>query len=175
MNLEEKLHMYVARYPAECNKMQACMQLLEHSPECFRRDEFPGHFTASAWTVNRAWDSTILVFHRKLDKWVQPGGHADGEQNLFLAAKRELEEETGVAALPARSDDIFDIDIHTIPAAGGEGAHQHYDIRFLFLAHEPSTLRISDESRDVKWIHFDMLRQFTIEESILRMSRKSVD
>ena len=172
MNLAEKLHIYRSKYPAEGIKVHACMQLLEGGPECFMRDAFPGHFTGSAWTINKASTSTILVLHRKLGKWVQPGGHADGEQNLYLAARRELEEETGITASLCQGDDIFDIDIHFIPAAGGEAAHHHYDIRFLFLALETSPLRVSDESRDIRWIRFDDLDQYTTEESILRMKTK---
>lgn len=114
------------------------------------------------------------MLHAKLGKWVQPGGHADGEKNLFLAAKRELEEETGIEALPVLGDDIFDIDIHTIPSVGGEGTHKHYDVRFLFAAHERLPLRVSDESIDVKWVDLNDLEQYTQEESILRMRRKSL-
>jgi 8-oxo-dGTP pyrophosphatase MutT (NUDIX family) len=172
MNLAGKLHKYGSKHPSERVNVQACMRLLEDSPECFMRDAFPGHFTASAWTINQACDSTILVLHRKLGKWVQPGGHADGEQNLYLAARRELDEETGVAAKPCQGDDIFDVDIHCIPAAGGEGSHHHYDIRFLFFVHELSPLRVSDESRDIRWISFDDLEQYTAEQSILRMRTK---
>jgi len=175
MNLAEKLHMYRSQYPSESIKVQACMKLLTGCPECFMRDAIPGHFTASAWTINKACNSAILVLHRKLERWVQPGGHADGEHNLYLTARRELEEETGIAAMPCQGDDIFDIDIHTIPAARGEGPHQHYDIRFLFIAHDPSTLRISDESCDIRWISFDDLEQYTTEESILRMRRKCLN
>jgi 8-oxo-dGTP pyrophosphatase MutT (NUDIX family) len=174
MSLQDKLHIYRSKHPSELVTVGACLKLLEEAPECFRRDAFPGHFTASAWTIARASRSTLLVHHAKLGKWVQPGGHADGEQNLFLAAKRELEEETGIEALPVLGGDIFDIDIHTIPSVGEEGTHKHYDVRFLFAVHERLPLRVSDESIDVNWVELNDLEQYTQEESILRMRRKSL-
>jgi len=174
MNLKDQLHIYRSKHPSELVTVGACLKLLEAAPECFRRDTFPGHFTASAWTIARESRSIILVHHTKLGKWVQPGGHADGEQDLLLAAKRELEEETGIEALPVQDDDIFDIDIHTIPSIGGEGTHKHYDVRFLFAVHERQPLRASDESIDVVWVNLNELEQYTQEESILRMRRKSL-
>ena len=174
MNLKDKLHNYRSKHPSEHVTVGKCLKLLEAAPECFRRDAFPGHFTASAWTIARASRSTILVYHTKLGKWVQPGGHADGEKDLLLAAKRELEEETGIEALPFQGDSIFDIDIHTIPSIGREGAHKHYDVRFLFTVHDRRPLRVSDESIDVVWVSLNDLQHYTQEESILRMRRKSL-
>ena len=174
MSLKDKLYIYRLKHPSEFVTVGACLKLLEAAPECFTRNAFPGHFTASAWTIARTSGSTILVHHTKLGKWVQPGGHADGEQNLLLAAKRELEEETGIEALPVQDDDIFDIDIHTIPSRGGEETHKHYDVRFLFAVYERLPLRVSDESIDVIWVGLNDLEQYTQEESILRMKRKSL-
>ena len=172
MNLTEKLSLYRSKYPSENSKVHACMQLLKGAQDCFLKNAFPGHFTGSAWTVNQSFTCTVLVLHRKLGKWVQPGGHADGERNLYHVARRELEEETGIMASPGQGVDIFDIDIHFIPAAGEEPPHHHYDIRFLFPVPEALHLRVSEESKDVRWISFDELEQYTIEESVLRMRMK---
>jgi 8-oxo-dGTP pyrophosphatase MutT (NUDIX family) len=173
MNLEEKLKGYELQYPSERANVQACLQLLKQTPDCFKRDTFPGHFTASAWAVNESCDSVILVLHRKLGKWVQPGGHADGEQNLHAAALRELTEETGAEALPCMGEEIFDIDLHDIPSSGKEPSHRHYDIRFLFLVDSSAVLRMSDESHELRWLRFDQLERLTVEKSILRMRRKT--
>jgi 8-oxo-dGTP pyrophosphatase MutT (NUDIX family) len=172
VTLGDKLLIYRSKYPSEKEKVDKCLQLLEEGPGCFWRDTDQGHFTGSAWVVNTDFTKTLLVRHRKLGKWVQPGGHADGEQSLYVVARRELKEETGLDGMPGQGDDIFDIDIHFIPAAKGEDEHYHFDVRFLFLARESSPILFSDEFHDAGWIEFDHLEEYTGEESILRMRRK---
>jgi 8-oxo-dGTP pyrophosphatase MutT (NUDIX family) len=172
MTLLEKLLIYRSKNSSEKSKVDKCLQLLEAGQGCFTRDTDPGHFTGSAWIVNTGITKTLLVRHRKLGKWVQPGGHADGEQNLYVVARRELKEETGLDGMPGQRDDIFDIDIHFIPAAKGEDEHYHFDVRFLFLARESLAILVSEESHDIGWIELDHLEEYTGEESILRMRKK---
>ncbi len=137
----------------------------------FQRTYLPGHITGSAWVVNSDASKTLLVHHAKLNKWVQPGGHADGDENVLAVAMLEAEEETGIVNFKI-DETIFDIDIHTIPAREDFPQHLHYDIRFLFHADENEPIIISEESHDVRWIPIDQLRKFTTERSVLRMSEK---
>ncbi len=147
-----------------------CRQLLVH-PSAFERTHLPGHFTGSAWIVNVDRSKTLLVHHGKLNRWMQPGGHADGDSDVFRVALKEAEEETGVVPLQA-SPAIFDIDIHSIPTRPDFPAHDHYDIRFLLIADDTRPAQVSHESHDVQWIPLDMLEAFTRERSVLRLKEK---
>ncbi|HEX9147859.1 MAG TPA: NUDIX hydrolase [Thermoanaerobaculia bacterium] len=99
----------------------------------FRRSDPDGHVTASAVVARPSGDAFLLVFHRKLDRWLQPGGHVeDGDTSVFHVALREAREETGISDFEAPlGDAIFDLDVHAIPAFGDDPAHFHYDVRFL--------------------------------------------
>lgn len=149
------------------------LELLNHE-RCFHRDHFPGHITGSAWIVNKDHSKTLLVHHAKLNRWLQPGGHADGDENILNVAVREAEEETGVIGFTVLLSGIYDIDIHVIPARKEIPEHLHYDVRFLLEANDQLPLLISEESHDVKWIDLKELASFNNEPSVLRLRDKLV-
>ncbi len=148
------------------------LELLKED-RCFHRDHFPGHITGSSWIVNKDRSKVLLVHHAKLNRWLQPGGHADGEENVINVAIREAEEETGVTGFRILHHGIFDLDIHVIPARKEIPEHLHYDIRFLLEADENAPLLISEESHDVKWINVKELTSFNNEPSVVRLRDKS--
>lgn len=133
---------------------------------CFDRATMPGHVTASCWIVDEARTATVMVFHRKHQSWVQPGGHADGDGDLRRVALREALEETGLRSLRFAQPDIYDIYVYDNPARGDKPAHVHYDIRFLFYADRDEAPVLSDESHDVAWIDFSDLRSVAPDDSI---------
>lgn len=146
---------------------------VRRQPDCFERTCFEdGHITGSAWIVCPQRRRVLLTHHRKLKKWLQLGGHSDGDANTLRVATREAEEESGLSMKPL-SEGVFDIDIHTIPARGDDPEHKHYDVRFLFEADDHAPLTISDESNDLRWVLIEELHNLTSEESVLRMARKS--
>jgi len=147
------------------------LELLHHE-RCFHRDHFPGHVTGSAWIVDKDRSKVLLVHHAALNRWLQPGGHADGEENVLNVAVREAEEETGVKGFTIVQPGVFDIDIHMIPAKKEIPEHLHYDIRFLLEADDQLPLLISEESHDVKWIAIKELASFNNEQSLLRLRDK---
>lgn len=151
---------------------QQFLTLLEH-PRAFYRDHLPGHITASSWIVDRERQFALLTHHAKLDRWLQPGGHADGEEDVLAVAQREAKEETGLTSLVVATPEIFDIDIHVIPERNGFPAHDHYDIRFLFYADRNEAIAISDESHDVRWVaNEDIAEKTGNNTSIRRMAVK---
>jgi len=121
-----------------------------HGIAAFGRDPQIGHCTASGFVLSRDRRETLLMHHRKLARWLQPGGHCDGETDVRAAATREVAEETGLAQTQLL-EDLFDIDVHQIPARKGEPAHLHYDLRFLFIADRDAPLRGNVESTDLAW------------------------
>ena len=161
---------YSTPFSEERKFMLPFLELIAH-PDAYQRTHLPGHITGSAWILNADKTNALLVHHAKLNKWVQPGGHADGDENIQAVAYREAQEETGLQSFFV-TETLFDIDIHTIPQRKDFPAHQHYDIRFLFIAKEDAPIIVSDESHDVKWISLDQLGDFTHERSVLRMKEK---
>lgn len=148
------------------------LELLEH-PRAFFRDHLPGHITASCWIVDRDRRFTLLTHHAKLNRWLQPGGHADGQEDVLAVAQREGYEETGLTSIQVAHPGIFDLDIHLIPAREEFPEHYHFDIRFLFYASMDETITVSKESRAVVWVpNGDVPRKTANNVSILRMAAK---
>lgn len=146
----------------------------EHD-DCLLRSCVPGHITASAWILSPDSSHCLLTHHRKLQRWLQLGGHVDGESHVHRAALREAREESGMQhfdlLVPGRELEPLDLDVHTIPARKQDPQHEHWDVRFLLRARPGQELVISEESNDLQWIPVAQLTQFTTEESVLRLQR----
>ncbi len=170
-----QLRSYQERYNSRSAEVERFCQLIEMSERCACRDYFdPGHLTGSAWVVDESSSRVLLLHHGKLKRWLQPGGHADGEFDLASVALRETREESGLTRLSLVNEAIFDIDIHQIPSRGSEPAHLHFDVRYLVRADSSEQLVLSHESRDLAWIEVEQLQQYTTEESVLRMARNAI-
>ena len=113
----------------------------------------------------------LLTHHRKLNRWLQLGGHSDGDGNPLRVACREALEESGLVVEPIR-DVLFDIDIHLIPARQDDPAHHHFDARFALRAVGSDAFRVSDESYALRWVKIDEIDTLTTEPSMLRMAGK---
>jgi 8-oxo-dGTP pyrophosphatase MutT (NUDIX family) len=171
--LTHSLEQYRTDFQEELRFVTQFLELLQ-SPRSFHRDHLPGHITASAWIVDESKTHTLLLRHAKLNKWLQPGGHADGDENVLNVASREVDEETGLTNLTLLVPGIFDLDIHPIPARKDFPEHLHYDIRFAFIAYQQNELKISDESHDLKWVNLTEVPEITQQNSsILRMIEKT--
>ena len=142
-------------------------------PDCLWRSCQPGHLTASAWVVDQAREHTLLMHHRKLDRWLQPGGHVDGDHDLLASALREAQEETGLRQLAPVSPEIFDVDRHWIPERKAEPGHWHYEVRFLIEADPAEPLAVNSESKDLRWVKLTVVSGLDPEESMLRLVRKT--
>lgn len=154
----------------------ATIDFVEQHPGCFERTLLIGHITGSAWIVSPDRQQVLLIHHRKLDRWLQPGGHADGDPDVAAVALREAQEETGLNSLRLVDEEagIFDVDIHPIPARGDVPEHLHYDIRFLLEADPDEPFGFSEEIKNIQWILIKNVNSYTDSESITRMGRKKL-
>ncbi len=171
--LQDKLAQH---QPFDANEADMRVQIIDfvaQHDDCFERSLSIGHITGSAWIINQERTHVLLTHHRKLDRWLQLGGHSDGEANTLEVALREGLEESGLQDLHAVSDSIFDVDVHLIPARGDEPAHNHYDVRFLLEANRHAPLSISSESKDLAWVDLNETHTLSGDESIQRMVAKS--
>jgi 8-oxo-dGTP pyrophosphatase MutT (NUDIX family) len=144
------------------------LELLEAVGFPFDRDLFsPGHFTASGFVVSPGLGSVLLIHHRRLGRWLQPGGHVDpGDVSVEDAARREIEEETGIGNLVGLGG-LVDIDVHAIPPRHDEPAHRHFDLRFGYTTDE-LVVTPADEVHDARWVPFDRIASTGGDESLLR-------
>ena len=124
--------------------------------------------------MNPELDQVFFTHHKKLNRWLQPGGHSDSDPNTLAVAMREASEESGIedVFIQPLLDTIFDVDIHRIPARKTEPEHLHFDVRFILEADQSQPLKISEESNEIAWIPVAEIPNLTNEESILRMLRK---
>lgn len=164
---------YEALHPDESECVQRIRALVLSRSDCFERSCPPGHITASAWILSHDRQHFLLTHHRKLGRWLQLGGHADGDPDLRSVALREAREESGMDAFEFLDDDPLDLDVHVIPARSSEPRHEHHDIRFLLVACEDQALRISDESLDLRWFPCACYAQVLDDPSTLRLGRKA--
>lgn len=135
----------------------------------------PVHVTASAWVVSQDRKKVLLIHHRKLNRWFQPGGHADGDPDVLRVALRECAEETGIAPDNIRLVDpaIFDVDMHSTPAMGQTPAHEHIDIRFLVEIDDSLPIPGNDESHAVEWVPLYRVLHYNNIRSSYRMLQKT--
>ena len=145
-----------------------------HPAVWWKRSTLEGHITGSAWVLNATRTHALLLHHAKLNCWVQPGGHLDDtDASPAAGALREALEETGLPTLQLASENLFDVDVHSIPARAAEPAHLHYDLRYLIISSD-SAVTISDESLGARWIALEELIHPDVERSISRMAEKSL-
>ncbi|MBS1542942.1 MAG: NUDIX hydrolase [Bacteroidetes bacterium] len=169
--LEEELRKYLDRYPEEKPTIDRFRALLQH-PDAFQRTHLPGHITGSSFIVSEDLTQTVLVHHAKLNRWLQPGGHCDGDPDVVQTALREANEETGLKNLMLLHEEIYDLDIHRIPERKDFPAHDHYDIRYVMRATLSEPIVVSEESHDVKWIALKELEKYNNEAALLRLREK---
>lgn len=181
------LERVVEAFPDSAEDAGRVRALAESRRDCFERTCLPGHLTGSAWITSPDRSVCLLTHHRKLGKWLQLGGHADGEHRVEEVALAEAREESGLAefVLPRwRGGGLdgqlvpLDVDVHVIPErrrSDGrvEVAHEHHDLRFLLLTDPTEPLVISEESHDLAWVPVEDLERYTDEESVLRLRERA--
>jgi 8-oxo-dGTP pyrophosphatase MutT (NUDIX family) len=156
----------------EISSKQEILDFLENHSDCLERTCPPGHFTASAWVLNRTGTHALLMNHRKYGMWTQTGGHCDGDGNLLAVAIKEAREESGISDILPVFTRIFDLAVFDVPERPGEPAHKHYDVRFLLQVQSDCLVVNNEESLEVRWFPSDPAALPTQDPSILRMFEK---
>lgn len=179
--LEQLMH-HRTRYLDEAGDVARARRFVAAHPDTFHREHWPAHVSGSTWVVNPARTAVILMHHRQLGIWLQPGGHAEGDPDVRRVALRETAEETGLDPrhIHLLSEAIFDVDIHPLrhPPEGTRPEetgprHEHIDIRYLVEIDDGLPLPGNHESFDIQWVPLDRIPRYNNSRSILRMSQKT--
>ncbi|NLA66655.1 MAG: NUDIX hydrolase [Gammaproteobacteria bacterium] len=170
--LESAFIAHAGACPGESEEARLFIELLRDAGDPFVRERLAGHFTASAWLVSADGRRALLTHHRKLDRWLQPGGHADGDADLARVALREAGEESGLPGLRLEGG-VFDLDRHWSPERGGVPGHWHYDVRYVVRAGADERFVVGEESHDLAWLPVAAIAADpAMDASLRRMARK---
>jgi 8-oxo-dGTP pyrophosphatase MutT (NUDIX family) len=170
--LLDRLSMHRPEGPDETAHLATILAFVTAHADPFDRRIPDGHLTGSAFVFTPDGRRVLLLHHRKLDRWLQPGGHADaGEADGAEVALREAREETGIAELRLHPDAPrpLDVDVHAIPARGSERAHLHLDLRYVVMASESAALlRSAKETNALRWFGWDDLADLGLDAGLRR-------
>jgi len=180
------LKLYPRYLDLQRRHLEQIRNFVEEQPSCFERTHTPGHITGSALITTPRMNQVLLTHHKKLNLWLQLGGHSDGDPHTDFVALREAQEESGMSDFEFFDlkkifgttltehgmSPIFEIDVHKIPARKNEPEHFHYDINFLLVAKKPESIVISDESNDLRWFSLEEAYKLTSEASMHRQFDK---
>lgn len=147
------------------------LDLIEDHPDIALRTCRPGHLTGSAFVVDPVFERVLLLFHRKLQRWLQPGGHADGDMNLAAVALREAIEETGINDLWI-VEPAVDVDIHRVDPPY-EDPHLHVDLRFVVIAPPGAVPLGNRESEDIRWVSMQELGDYGLDAGTMRLAERA--
>ncbi|MGB5397063.1 MAG: NUDIX hydrolase [Gammaproteobacteria bacterium] len=169
------LKQHQTRFMEEAGYLSRAISIVETQPDCFDRELWPAHVTGSAWVVSPDCNRVLLMHHKKHGQWFQPGGHADGDADILRVALRETVEETGLESSQVKllGKDVFDVDIHTIPAIGDEPQHEHIDVRFLVEIDDSLAVPGNDESHQIRWVSLHEITRYNNNRSSYRMMEKT--
>ena len=164
---------YKPLYDEEYIYKKQIYDFVSNHSDCFQRSCKIGHITASSFLLNYDLSKALLMHHKKLGIWLQLGGHCDGSSDVASVALKEAKEESGINEIELISNEIFDVDMHLVPACGGDHAHYHYDIRFISkVTSSNASVNMNDESLDLRWFSFETNNLPTQQRSIVRLFEK---
>jgi len=178
MNLKEKIENYIPYDEQEERDKEQYLNFIDKFDDVLTRNNVFGHFSVSAFIINKERTKMLVVYHVINDGWIYPGGHADGEENLLSVAVREVEEETGLKA-KVLNEEIYSIQSAPVKGHIKKGkyvsAHLHLDVVYLMEADDkiPLVYR-DDESKGVKWVSFEEATDETMCDFIRPIHKKLI-
>lgn len=175
IDLIRRLETYKTTFMEEAAMVKRTLHFIQTHENCFDRNLMHGHVSASSWVLNPARTRTLMLHHRKLNRWFQPGGHADNDPDILQVALKETSEESGIDLKHIKlvSENIFDVDIHTIYPSKHDQRHIHYDIRFLLEIDDQLPVPGNSESHQIGWIPLRQVNRYNNLRSLYRMVRKT--
>lgn len=180
MNLKSEIENYIPFNEQEEVDKEVILSFINTYKDVLTRDNKIGHFTTSAWLVNKQKTKVLMIFHNIYNSWAWIGGHADGEENLLQVVKREIEEETGIKNIRQLQDGIYGISALTVDPHIKRGkyinSHIHFDVEYIFEADENEKIRIKpDENSGVEWVDIEKVLQITNEQKMKPIYQKMID
>jgi len=166
----DMIERYNPSYPEEIDYKEYMLEFIRNNPDCLLRSCTTGHFTASSLLLNTDMTRICLMHHAKLNRWLQLGGHCDGDSDLLNVSIKEAQEESGIIDISPVQTDIFDIDVHLIPENSKDRSHYHLDVRFLLRANNDKLIK-NHESSDLMWVD---INDHLITDNITRMVKKFI-
>src|SRR5262249_14700725 len=162
----------------EAASLVRILRFLQAPADPFARENPTGHITASAVIARPDGSEFLLVHHRKLSRWLQPGGHTEAsDPSAFDAALREAREETGIARFETPiGRTVLDVDVHAIPAHKKDPAHSHFDVRYLLTSAEGAPEHVAqaeDPDRPMRWVTLEAARAIGVDLSLARALEKA--
>lgn len=158
---------------AELGAKQQMLGLVQSSRDVLSSEMFdPGHFTVSGFVTDPDIEHLVLILHRRVGAWLQPGGHIESEDGSIPAGlRREIEEETGLQRVLPDDPPVFDLDVHRVPAHRGKPPHEHFDVRFHLIA-DLGRLAPTEEVADAAWVPLADVDGWTEDVSVRRAVQK---
>ena len=153
-------------------EQQRILAFLADHPDALDRSCRPGHLTGSALVIDPANHRILVLYHSKLQRWLQPGGHADGDSDLARVALREAVEETGIDELRL-VEPAIDLDVHLVNSPG-ESPHEHHDVRFLVVAPSGAEAVGNHESKALRWISPNELVSVEADSGLCRLTARGL-
>lgn len=172
IGLLEEVANYIDLYTNEADP-QRVLKFLQEESNLFGRDSKAGHITCSSWVLDYERTHALLVYHRHLNRWIQPGGHIEPYETPQQGALREAMEESGISGLKLLDQRLFHINIMNFPAGKDGPSHLHFDLRYLIQAPKEAILSAPKEVGGAKWIPLNRLEEYSEEETILMMAKKT--
>lgn len=173
--MRRMLSNYLLKHP-DTQNADVLRDLINGNGDLFARGQSKAHITASGWVLSKGRTHVLLILHGIHKIFLVPGGHVDPGETALQAAIREVGEEVGLYDLVVLTCDIFDLDIHRIPANAkkNEPEHWHIDVRFAFWDDKGQTVRLQEEEcLSYKWNSVIDLA-FGADTSLKRMAEKSL-
>ena len=179
MSLREMVEKYNPCDDQEISDKEQMLKFMDTFDDVLTRDNVFGHFSASAFVVNKERTKMVSVYHIINDGWTYPGGHADGEDDLLSVAVREVEEETGLKVKVLSEEPIMissnPVEPH-VKRGKNVSSHIHFDLLFFMEADDniPLVYR-EDESKGVKWISFEDIDKEKMLDFVVPIVKKLIN